>query len=54
VVSSEGKRPLEKPRYRWKNNVKINLWKVRWGHKLDRSVAGQKQVAGSCECGDEL
>ena len=24
-----------------------------WGHRLDRSGAGQGQVAGTCECGNE-
>ena len=26
---------------------------MRWGHGLDRSGSGQRQVAGCCECGDE-
>ena len=24
-----------------------------WGNGLDRSVSGQGQVAGTCECGNE-
>jgi hypothetical protein len=27
---SEGKRPLERPRCRWKNNVNMNLREVDW------------------------
>ena len=25
-----------------------------WGHRLDRAGSGQVQVAGACECGNEL
>jgi len=24
-----------------------------WGHGLDRAGSGQRQVAGTCECGNE-
>jgi hypothetical protein len=27
----EGKRPLEKPRYRWIDNIKMDLVEVEWG-----------------------
>jgi hypothetical protein len=26
----EGKRPLARPRSRWKDNIKMNIQKVRW------------------------
>jgi hypothetical protein len=26
-----GKRPLERPRHRWRNNININLGEIRWG-----------------------
>ena len=31
VGKSEGKRPLERPRIRWKDNIKMDLQKVRCG-----------------------
>jgi len=27
----EGKMPLERPRHRWEDNIKMNLQKVGWG-----------------------
>jgi hypothetical protein len=27
----EGRRPLEKPRRRWEDNIKVDLQKVGWG-----------------------
>jgi hypothetical protein len=49
----EGKRPLEKPRRRWENNIKIDLQEVGWGHGLDRPGSGEGQVAGTCISGNE-
>jgi hypothetical protein len=43
--------PLGRPRPRWNNNIKMDLEEVRWG---DWYVSGYEQVAGSCECGNEL
>ena len=31
----------------------MDLREIGWGHGFDRSGAGQKQVAGCCECGNE-
>jgi hypothetical protein len=31
VVKQEGKRPLGKPRRRWKNNIKMDLREIGWG-----------------------
>jgi hypothetical protein len=31
VGKPEGRRPLERPRHRWKDNIKINLKYVGWG-----------------------
>jgi hypothetical protein len=28
---SEGKRPLERPRHRWVDNIKIDLIEIGWG-----------------------
>jgi hypothetical protein len=31
VGKPEGRRPLERPRRRWENNIKVDLQEVRWG-----------------------
>jgi hypothetical protein len=31
VVRPEGKRPCERPRRRWENNIKMDLQEVGWG-----------------------
>jgi hypothetical protein len=31
VRTPEGKRPLERPRHRWKDNIKMNLQEMGWG-----------------------
>jgi hypothetical protein len=36
----EGRRPLERPRRRWEDNIKVDLQDCGWGHKLDKSVSG--------------
>ena len=35
VGKSEGDRPLERPRRKWKDNIKMNLQKVGWEQGLD-------------------
>jgi hypothetical protein len=35
VGKPEGRRPLERPRHRWKDNIKMVLQEVRSGHGLD-------------------
>jgi len=35
VGNFNGKRPLEGHRSRWKDNIKIDLQEVEWGHGLD-------------------
>jgi hypothetical protein len=35
VGKPEGKRPLERPRRRWDDNIKMNFQEFRWGHGLD-------------------
>ena len=37
-----------------KDNIKMDLQEVGWGHGLERSSSGQGQVMGCCECGNEL
>jgi hypothetical protein len=31
VGKPEGRRPLGRPRRRWEDNIKMDLWKVGWG-----------------------
>jgi hypothetical protein len=38
----------------WEDNIKIDLQEMGWGHGLDGAGSGQGQVAGACECGNEL
>ena len=56
VGKPEGKKPLGKTRYTWKDNINIDVQDVGWGggHGLNRSNLGYGQVAGICECGNEL
>jgi hypothetical protein len=54
VEKPEGKRPLGRPRRRWKDNIKTDLQEMGFGgHGLDRSGCRQGQVTGACECGNE-
>ena len=47
------KRPLGRPRHRWKENIKMHLQEVRWGHTLDCSGSEQGQMVGTCEHSNE-
>jgi hypothetical protein len=41
VGKFEGKRPLRKPRHRWKNNIKMDFQEIAFGgHELNRSGLG--------------
>jgi hypothetical protein len=35
VGKPEGRRPLERPRRRWEDNITMDLREVGWGHGLD-------------------
>jgi hypothetical protein len=35
VGKPEGMRPLGRPRRRWKDNIKMDIHEVGWGHRLD-------------------
>jgi hypothetical protein len=52
VGKPEGKRPLKRPRHKWKDNIKMDL---KWGLgcELDSSGSGYGPVLGSCEHGNE-
>ena len=55
VGRSEGRRPLRRPRCRWKDNTKLDPSRSETGgHGMDRSGLGEGQVASSFECGNEL
>ena len=50
VGKHEGKRPLERPRRRWEDNIRMDLQEV--GLEYEDWI-GLGQVAGACECGEE-
>ena len=50
----EGRRPVGRPRHRWEDNTRMDIRKAGSGHGVDRSGSGCGQVAGCCECGNEL
>ena len=53
VGKPEGKRPLGRPRHRWKD-IRMGLQEVGCGgFGLDRSGSGKRQVAGTCEYSNE-
>jgi hypothetical protein len=47
---SEGKRPLERPRRRWEDGIRMDLRKTGWGNVYWIHMA---PAADSCEYGDE-
>jgi hypothetical protein len=54
VGKPKGKRPTGRHRLRWDCNIKMDLHEVGFGgYGLDRTVSGEGQVAGACECGNE-
>jgi hypothetical protein len=40
VEKPEGRRPLERPRRRWEDNIEMDRRVVGWGHGLDLSGSG--------------
>jgi hypothetical protein len=55
VGKPEGKRPLERPRRRWENGIRMDFGEIGLGGGcgVDSPGLGWGLVAGSCECGDE-
>jgi hypothetical protein len=49
----EGKRPLGRPRRRWKDNIKMDLQEVGCLGMDWIEMAQDRQVAGTCECGNK-
>jgi hypothetical protein len=54
VEKPEGRRPFERPRRRWEDNIKMNLRDVRWRPRTGSIWLRIGTVVGSCECGNEL
>jgi hypothetical protein len=52
VRKPEGRRPLERPRHRREDNIKMDK-EAGWGNGLIQSGLELGQVAGSSECGNE-
>jgi hypothetical protein len=54
VGRPEGRRPLERPRRRWEDDIKIDLQEVGWGGMdwIDMSQ-DRDRWRGCCECGNE-
>jgi hypothetical protein len=53
VGKPEGNRPLGRPRSRWEDNIKMNLQEVGCGVTDWIRLAQDRQVADTCECGNE-
>jgi hypothetical protein len=53
VRKPEGRRPLERLRRRWEDNITMDLQEVRWGHGLGLFGSGYEKDVGCHECGDE-
>ena len=49
----EGKRPLERPRRRWEDNIKMDLQEVGCGVWTESRWLWIVQVAGTCDCRNE-
>jgi len=54
VGKHEGKKPLRRLRQKWEDNIKMDIQEVRCGGRMYPSGSGDGQVAGTCECGNEL
>jgi len=44
VRKAEGKNPLGRPRFRWKDNIKRDHQEVGWGHGLDRAGSSRDML----------
>jgi hypothetical protein len=53
VGRPEEKRPLGRPRRRWEDNIKMDLQEVGCGDMDWIELAQDRQVAGTCKCGNE-
>jgi hypothetical protein len=53
VGKPEGKRPLGRARCRCERNIKMDLQEVGCGGVDWLELAHDREVVGTCECGDE-
>jgi hypothetical protein len=53
VGNPGGKRPLERPKRRWENGLKIDLREIGWGVWIGFTWLRIGTVGGCCECGGE-
>ena len=53
VGKPEGKRPLGRPRLTWEENIKMDLQEMGCGFMDNQGGSRYRQVAGTCECGNE-
>jgi hypothetical protein len=53
VGKPEGMRPLRRHRRRWEDNIKMDLREVGWKGMNWIDLAQDRDVAGSCKCGNE-
>jgi hypothetical protein len=49
VGKPERKRQLGTPGRRWEDNIRMDLWEIGCGCRLEAFVSGQGPVAGSCD-----
>jgi hypothetical protein len=54
VGKPEVKKPLGRPRRKWEDNIKMDLQQVGCGVWTGLSGLMIEQLAGNCECGNEL
>jgi hypothetical protein len=55
VGKLERRRPVERPRHRWKNNIEMEVQKLEGGGMDWIYLTQQREkIAGSCECGNKL
>jgi hypothetical protein len=47
VRKPEGKRPIGRPRCRWKGNIRMNLREIGW-EGMDRMHLAQDRISGGC------
>jgi hypothetical protein len=54
VGKPEGKIPMGRHSRRWEDNIKADLQEVECGGMDWIELARDRELAGTCECGDEL
>jgi hypothetical protein len=53
VEKPEEKRPHGRPRCIWEDGIKMELWDIGWGCRVDAAGSRYGQVVGCCEDGDK-